>query len=226
MGDDKRRSAIESAKATGQVVLATGLNLLLPGAGPLAVRLGQHVVDRVTASRLAKLEDFHRRVFEGDVSDDEITDRFEAMSDGDFQHLLVAMLGDIEAEKVEMYSTVYIHLVENGQLPKDEKRSMVLAVSQLRSDDLCFLAEVVADKATRDVVEGDCTNRLTLLGAIYHDTELVSGAMFDADMGSTMIKTTRPTELGKRLVVILKKEIESLQAKRRSFQSDEVIERE
>lgn len=110
--------------------------MLLPGVGSLTTRLRQHITDQVVANRLARLDDFHRRVFEGDIGEHEVNERFKAMADGDFQHLLVTMLEDIEKEKVPLYSDVYIFLVENSStLATPMKQAWIVAVSQLRLGD-------------------------------------------------------------------------------------------
>ena len=46
------------------------------------------------------------------MGEHEVNERFRAMEEGDFQHLLAAMLSDIEVEKIPIYSAAYIHLVE------------------------------------------------------------------------------------------------------------------
>lgn len=161
--DDERKS-IERAKASGLALAGLGLNILLPGGGSLAIRLGQHIYELVRDQRLGRLEDFHRRVFEGDIGEHEINERFKAMEDGDFQTLLTCMLTDIEAEKVALYSDVYIYLVENSSnLTTAMKQAWVVAVSQLRLGDYADLRDAV-NEGWR--FAGPSSHRLASVGAI------------------------------------------------------------
>ncbi len=174
MGHDPNRRL---AKEAGLLVAATGLNHLLPGAGPIANRLGAYVIDKLARNRLARLEDFHRRVFEGDVGEHEINERFKAMEDGDFQHLLAAMLSDIEAEKIPIYSAAYIHIVDGGITDTSLKRWWVTAVAQLQVWDFIELADIGREKkelvSTMQLAQDDALQRLRLVGAIEQETRLV-----------------------------------------------------
>lgn len=164
MTEDARQKSKERAKTTALVLATTGLNALLPGAGTLGIRLGAHIFELVAANRLARLDEFHRRVFEGSADETEITARFAAMQDGDFQHLLTAMLVDIESEKVAAYSRVYIHLVEHQEIAVEEKRMWVLAITQLHKHDLWVLENIVNGRWHED--PGDSEQRLAATGLI------------------------------------------------------------
>lgn len=207
MTDDARNKSIERARTSGLLLVGTGLNALLPGAGSLALRLGQHVVDLVTATRIARLEDFHRRVFEGELREDEINERFAAMGDGDFQHLLTAMLTDIEAEKVSIYSSVYIHLVEHNEIEPEYKRMWVLAVSQLHVHDFWVLQQIVERRWNE--YPSDSEQRLTMTGlvtlVVRHEGSLPppggSGSLRDPNQVSLWVQ---PTEFAKQFLSVIR----------------------
>ncbi|MBL8743860.1 MAG: hypothetical protein JNK04_22280 [Myxococcales bacterium] len=194
-----RKSSIERAKATGLVLAGAGLNALLPGAGTISLRLGQHVMDLVTANRLAKLEDFHRKVFEEAVSEDEVNDRFHAMEDDDFQHLVVAMLQDIEREKVAVYSSIYIHLVENSaKFSKSTKQGWIHAASLLRLSDYAILRDNI--NGNRRSV-GPASHRLASVGAF----ELVANPPADPRLSGPQADiAAHATEFGEELYKRLK----------------------
>jgi hypothetical protein len=175
MSDDRRSKSIERAKSTGKLLVGLGLNALLPGVGSTALRLGEHISSLVRDDRLARLDEFHRDVFAGDVADDVITERFRAMQDGDFQYLLTTMLADIEAAKVGLYSAVYIHLVEhNNTIAPMMKQTWVLAASQLRLLDVHALQNLVREPEPvgTDNAPDPTEQRLMLVGAVIRHMDV------------------------------------------------------
>lgn len=176
MATDADKGPKHLAKEAGLMIAATGLNFLLPGSGPVSARLGNHILDRLVHRRFARLEDFHRRVFEGDVGEHEINERFRAMEDGDFQHLLAAMLSDIEAEKLPIYTAAYIHLVDGKITDSGEKRWWVTAVTQLQLWDFVELTYLAGNERPHGryspAVEEHVAQRLRLMGAVEQETKL------------------------------------------------------
>ena len=211
--EEERERSIDRAKATGLVLAATGLNALLPGSGTLSLRLGQHILDLVTTNRVDRLEDFHRRVFKGDISDEEVNARFLAMKDGDFQHLLTSMLTDIEAEKVPIYTAVYIHLVENPEkLSTWAKRDWVLAASMLHTFDYSVLGDIAAGRWSGGW-GADSEQRLVLTCTVEKTTQLVHDRVPDSrddgvpdrvELDTRVVATTFGTELLAVLAAALK----------------------
>lgn len=196
--DDKRKASIERAKTSGKTLVALGLNAILPGSGTPAVRLGEHVAGLVLQDRLAKLDDFHRRVFEGDVSEQEVNNRFKALDeDADFRHLVATMLADIDEEKTPIYAAVYIHLVENNQtIERVYKRQWISAVENLQHHDLWVLKQLVDGRWHEEY--SDAEHRLASAGAVTLHTGFSSA--HDPDRSNVSAK---PTTFGRELIEVV-----------------------
>lgn len=175
--EDSRKRAKDSLKT----MVRASLETLLPGAGTALVRLGDHLAGAVRDERIRRLDRFHAQVFTGEaLTDEEINDRSRSMEDGDLANLLAHMLQDVEGKKVELYSAVYVYLVENsGRLSASDKLDLAQAVVTLRMADLRVLAAAVREgervspssrsNAYRKALDGvptACVQRLILVGAL------------------------------------------------------------